>query len=81
MTIWNQTIPDALRGRLASIELLSYSSGPTLGNVESGLVAARFGVQTSVLSGGLLCLVGVGVLAALLPAFRAYDERAGHGTP
>lgn len=76
MTIRNQTIPDSLRGRLASIELLSYSSGPTLGNVESGLVAARFGVQVSVLSGGLLCLAGVAVLAALLPAFRAYDRRS-----
>jgi len=36
-TMWNQSIPDALRGRLAGIEMLSYSSGPTLGNVEAGL--------------------------------------------
>jgi len=37
--IWNQTIPDSLRGRLASIEMLSYTSGPALGNFEAGLVA------------------------------------------
>jgi MFS family permease len=75
MTIWNQTIPDALRGRLASIEMVSYSSGPLLGHVESGAVAALAGVRFSVASGGLLCVAGVAVCAALLPGFRRYDAR------
>lgn len=74
-TIWNQTIPDALRGRLASIELVSYSSGPLLGNVESGAVAAAFGVRASVVSGGLLCVAGTALLAVALPAFRHYNRR------
>ncbi|MGI8825974.1 MAG: MFS transporter [Chloroflexota bacterium] len=74
-TIWNQTIPDALRGRLASIELVSYSSGPTLGNVESGAVASVFSVRTSVVSGGILCVIGVAVLGLALPKFRKYDAR------
>jgi MFS family permease len=73
--IWNQTIPDALRGRLASIELLSYSVGPTLGNFEAGVVASLFSVRTSVVSGGVLCVAGCVVCALLLPAFRRYDER------
>jgi MFS family permease len=72
MTIWNQTIPDALRGRLASIEMVSYSSGPLLGNVEAGMVAAVFGVRASVISGGLLCVVGVLACGFLLPRFVAY---------
>ncbi len=75
-TIWNRTIPDALRGRLASIELLSYSTGPLLGNVESGAVASAFGVGASVVSGGLLCVAGVTLLALRLPTFRRYDGRA-----
>ena len=74
--IWNQTIPDSLRGRLASIELLSYATGPSLGNVESGLVASIFSIRISVVSGGILCVVGCVLAAALLPAFRAYDARA-----
>ncbi len=74
-TIWNQTIPDALRGRLAGIELISYSSGPTLGNVESGTVAALVGPRASVVSGGLLCMAGVALLAVALPVFRRYDGR------
>lgn len=74
-TIWDQTIPDSLRGRLASIELLSYSIGPTLGNFESGVVASLFSVRVSILSGGALCVAGCIAAAALLPAFRAYDAR------
>jgi hypothetical protein len=73
--IWNQTIPDQLRGRLAGIELLSYSTGPLLGNVEAGAVAAVVGVRASVVSGGLLSLVGVGLVALTMPLFRSYDAR------
>ena len=71
--IWNQTIPDRLRGRLAGIELISYTSGPTLGNFEAGAVAATFGVTASLVSGGVLCVVGVVAMAAVLPRFRRYD--------
>ena len=82
--IWNQTIPDSLRGRLASIELLSYSIGPTMGNFEAGVVASLFSVRVSVISGGVLCVIGCVLCAVALPAFRNYDERewrAATGTP
>lgn len=72
-TIWNQTIPDALRGRLAGIEMVSYMSGPMLGHLEAGLVAAATSVRTSVVSGGVLCVAGVLVCAVLLPKFIRYD--------
>jgi MFS family permease len=75
MTIWNQTIPDALRGRLAGIEMVSYSSGPLLGHVEAGAVAAVFGVTASVVSGGVLCVVGVLACGLWLPGFVRYDAR------
>jgi len=75
MTMWNQTIPDALRGRLASIEMVSYSSGPLLGHVEAGAVAAAFGVQASVVSGGILCVVAVIACGFWLPRFVRYDAR------
>jgi MFS family permease len=75
MTMWNRTIPDHLRGRLASIELLSYTSGPLLGNAEAGAAASLVGVRASVVSGGALCVVAVAGTAAALPAFWAYDAR------
>jgi MFS family permease len=74
-TIWNQTIPNALRGRLASIEMVSYVSGPQLGHVEAGLVAAAFGVTASVISGGVLCVAGVIWCGFALPRFTGYDAR------
>jgi MFS family permease len=73
--MWNQTIPDALRGRLAGIELLSYSVGPQLGQVRSGGAASWWGVRASVWSGGLLCAGAVGVLALCLPGLMTYDAR------
>ena len=75
MTMWNQTIPDALRGRLAGIEMVSYMSGPLLGNAEAGAVAALAGVQASIVSGGVICVVGVLACGLALPRFRRYDAR------
>jgi len=74
-TIWNQTIPDRLRGRLAGIEQVSYSTGPLLGDLEAGVVGSLAGVRVSIVSGGALCIVGVAAAALLLPAFRRYDAR------
>ena len=73
--MWNQTIPDELRGRLAGIELLSYSVGPTVGQVRAGGFAAWWGVRASVWSGGLLCAGAVGLLALCLPKLMTYDVR------
>jgi MFS family permease len=68
--------PDALRGRLAGIELICYSSGPILGDAETGAVATLFTPEIAVLAGGILCMLGVSLLALLLPSLRAYDVRA-----
>jgi hypothetical protein len=74
-TVWNQTIPDELRGRLAGIELLSYASGPTIGNARAGVMASLGGVRFSIGVGGLACVAGVGLTALLLPSFLRYDAR------
>ncbi|MDT0379558.1 MFS transporter [Streptomyces sp. DSM 42041] len=74
-TLWNQTIPDGLRGRLAGIELLSFSVGPQLGQLRSGGMAALTSVRTSVWGGGLLCVAAVGVLMLALPKLMSYDAR------
>jgi MFS family permease len=73
--IWNETIPDRLRGRLAGVEMISYTSGPTLGNFEAGALASLAGVRTSIVSGGVMCVVGTGVVLALIPSFWRYDAR------
>ena len=73
--IWNQTIPDSMRGRLAGIEMLSYSLGPLGGQARAGLVADRWSVRASITSGGILCVLGVALTASWLHGFWAYDDR------
>jgi MFS family permease len=75
--IWNQTIPNYLRGRLASIEMMSYLTGPMLGSAKMGIVAEKFGLKTALVSGGALCVVAVAGAALFLPKFAAYDGREG----
>lgn len=72
-TIWNQTIPDELRGRLAGIEVLSYSVGPQLGQVRAGAAAGWTGTRTAIWSGGLACVASVAALTAVLPKLLSYD--------
>lgn len=76
MTMWNQTIPSELRGRMAGIEQLSYMSGPLLGNARAGLMAARFGLGPSIAYGGALCVLGVAACVPLLPTFWRYKAPA-----
>lgn len=74
--IWYETIPDGLRGRMGGIEQVSYSSGPLLGDLESGVVASLSSVRASIASGGILCVLGVALAALALPAFRRYDAKS-----
>jgi MFS family permease len=74
-TVWNQTIPENMRGRLAGIEMLSYSLGPLGGQVRAGFVADVWSVRTSVTSGGVMCVVGVAATAVWLRDFWSYDAR------
>ncbi|MDQ0943934.1 MFS transporter [Streptomyces sp. V1I1] len=72
-TIWNQTIPEELRGRLAGIEVLSYSVGPQLGQVRAGALAGWTGTRPAIWSGGVACVASVGLLAVALPKLLTYD--------
>ncbi len=74
-TVWNQTIPEHMRGRLAGIEMLSYSLGPLGGQVRAGLVADLWSVRGSIASGGVACVAGVLATAAWLRDFWSYDAR------
>ena len=75
-TIWNQSIPDSLRGRLAGIELVSYTSGPALGNFEGGLVEAFAGLRLAIVSGGIACVGATALLAVMLPGLWRQDSGA-----
>jgi len=71
--IWNQTIPDEYRGRLAGIELLSYSIGPLAGQMRAAGMATVTSLSFSVTSGGVICMAIVGILGIFMVKFRKYD--------
>ncbi len=73
-TVWNPPIPDALRGRLAGVELLSYGLGPPAGQLRSGAVASLLGTRFSLVSGGLACVGAVALVCGLLPGFVRYKS-------
>jgi hypothetical protein len=74
MTIWNETIPTDLRGRLAGVEMISYLSGPLLGNARAGWIASISSNTLSVVSGGVICVLGVLLCVPLLPRFWTYQS-------
>ncbi len=73
-TILQRLAPDALRGRLNAVHTAVVTGGPRLGDAEAGAVAALGGVQVSVVSGGLACLVGIGLIGWLMPKFASYRD-------
>ena len=77
-TITQLETPDSLRGRMSQIFILVVAGGPRLGDFEAGLVATWFTPTISVVSGGLACIVGAGVVSVIYPELRHY--RVDHAT-
>jgi len=70
--------PDSLRGRLSGIELAQVASAPALGNLEAGVVASLAGVRSSIVSGGVACVVGTVIFSLALPALWRFDSSRPH---
>jgi hypothetical protein len=75
--IWNHVVPNVMRGRLAGIAMISYMSGPLLGNARAGWIASSSSVPFSLWSGGLACMIAVVATSLALPKFWAYRPDLG----
>ncbi|HYZ38592.1 MAG TPA: MFS transporter [Pseudonocardiaceae bacterium] len=75
-TILQVATPAGMQGRLQGVFIVVVTGGPRLGDLEAGAVASAFTPQISVVSGGLACLAGIGLLALVVPAFVRYDARS-----
>jgi len=82
-TIVQLAAPDQLRGRIASIQFLVVTSGPRVGDIEAAAVASVIGAQASVISGGVLCLLGLVGVVRLFPELARHVHLVGgaSGTP
>jgi hypothetical protein len=74
-TMWNESIPPEMRGRMAGIEMISYSLGPTAGQFRAGVMAAWTTLRFSLTFGGLACTGSVGAVALALPSLWSFDAR------
>lgn len=75
MSLWNETIPEFIRGRIAGFEMLSYMSGPLLGNALLGFLADIVGIQTALFWGALCSLTLLGLFNFYLPALWRYHKQ------
>jgi len=79
-TAINQTVtPDRLRGRMSAVYMLVVSGGPRFGDLESGSVAGLTSARFSVLSGGVACVLGVGLIVLAFPQLAAYGSERSPG--
>jgi MFS family permease len=74
-TILQVATPPEMQGRLQGVFIVVVTGGPRLGDLEAGAVAAAFTPRVSVVSGGLACVAGIGLLALAVPALVRYDAR------
>jgi len=75
LSIIQASVEDRFRGRLEGIGMAVWATGPSLGDVESGVVATLTSVPISIVSGGLVTIVGIGVLGWFAPGFWRYDAQ------
>lgn len=67
--------PDEMRGRVASVNSIFIGSSNEIGSFESGLAARLMGLIPSVIFGGSMTLLVVGVIAKKAPLLRKLNLR------
>jgi MFS-type transporter involved in bile tolerance (Atg22 family) len=65
--------PNEMLGRVSGIEFMQVAAAPSVGNLEAGALANATNLTVAIASGGILCVLGCGVLAALFPKLIRYD--------
>jgi MFS family permease len=77
-TIMQLATPDAMRGRVASINGIFIGSSNELGAFESGVAARLMGLIPSVIFGGTMTLAIVSATACMAPQLRKLDLKKLH---
>lgn len=73
-TLWNETIPESIRGRIAGFEMLSYMSGPLLGNALLGFLADLIGIQPALFTGAMVSLLLLAAFNFRVPSLWQFQK-------
>lgn len=79
-SLWNETIPESIRGRIAGFEMLGYMSGPLLGNALLGFLADKVGIQAALFWGALCSFGLLGLFNLFFPSLWQYRKPKNQGT-
>ncbi|HEY6073607.1 MAG TPA: MFS transporter, partial [Anaerolineales bacterium] len=72
-TIRQLQTPDHIRGRMTSINQIFFQGGPQLGEMEAGSVAQLLGAPIAIITGGIGCILGMGLIVAKWPQLISYN--------
>lgn len=73
--------PDELRGRVSSLDFAVGAGVPQLGSLRAGAVASLSSAQVAAVSGGITSVLGVGLVAGLVPGLLGFRLRRGATAP
>jgi MFS family permease len=68
-SILQEAAPDEMRGRMQGVFLVVVAGGPRLGDLRAGAMASAFGVSVAMVSGGVVIIVAMVVVALVVPSF------------
>jgi MFS family permease len=61
--------PDEMRGRMQGVFIVVVAGGPRLGDLRAGVLASAFGVSAAMVSGGVVIVVAMALVAVVVPSF------------
>jgi len=74
-SILQTAAPDEMRGRMQGVFIVVVVGGPRLGDLRAGGMAAFTSPEVALVSGGVLIVAAMLVVALVVPAFCRYDAR------
>ena len=71
-TLLQTLVDDDKRGRVMSLYVMAFMGTAPIGSLVAGTLASKFGAPFTILSGGVICLMGGIAFALYLPELRKH---------
>jgi len=71
-TMLQTLVEDSKRGRIMSLYVIAFMGTAPFGSFAAGSLASTIGASYTVLTGGIICLIGAIIFAIILPTLKKY---------